>query len=200
MSNGHWLTEQAEPTLSTAQTDLTHVLLNLFGSDAWDDSAKETAARVMRYWQEFAAPPAEIGCPLPFSFTTFESHGGQMVVVSADVISLCAHHLLPIVGTAYVGYIPGQIQVGLSKIPRLVDFWARRPQVQEQLTSQIARDLKHRLNPQGVMVVIKAQHSCMCARGVRNHDGRMMTSLPIGMFLSSPPARDEFFQLLRGDL
>ncbi len=175
---------------------LAEILTHVFGSKGWDDGVLCTAERVMRYWQEFATPPAEIGCQLPFNFTTFEAEAGQMIFVGdIEFASLCSHHLLPILGKAHVAYIANELQVGLSKIPRLIDFWARRPQVQERLTHQIAKDLKKRLNPHGVMVVIDAQHTCMCARGVRAHNGTMRTSLPIGLFMSSDSARQEFFAL-----
>ena len=163
-----------------------------FPDSVWDDSAAETARRVLGYWTEFV-PEVAPG----FKFTTFEAAKSQLILVGdIEFASLCAHHLLPFTGKIHVGYKANDIQVGLSKIPRLVQFWAKRPQVQEQLTAQILHDLCARLHTKDVMVVCEARHTCVSARGTRLHNGRMVTSLPSGLFLSSPPAREEFLSLL----
>lgn len=195
----------ADKPIPASDVDLLEqILLRQFGKEAFDDSAAETARRIIGYWTEMSQhlqgrmPVAPGLAELPFNFTTFPPESSQMILVdNIDFASCCSHHMLPIIGVAHVAYIPSQLQVGLSKIPRLVKFWAERPQVQERLTAQIAKDLKIRLQPMGVMVVIEAQHSCMCGRGVRTHNGMMRTSLPLGVFLSNPAARDEFFNLLR---
>jgi GTP cyclohydrolase I len=172
---------------------LADMLTDIFGVEAFDDGAAQTARRVFEMWQEFA-PEHEI----PFKFTTFECTDPQMIVCDhIEFSSLCAHHLLPFYGYAHVAYIPAKLQVGLSKIPRLVKWLAKRPQVQEQLTAQIANEMKHRLDAHGVMVVVEARHTCMSCRGVEAHNGMMRTSLPKGVFLSSPAARDEFFELIK---
>ncbi len=183
-----------QPTPHNSQEQrLEAILLEIFGVDSWDDSALHTAQRVIKYWRS-VLPEDDID----FEFTTFPAEQRQMIVVAnIEFASLCAHHLLPFTGRAHVAYIPHEVQVGLSKIPRLVDYWANRPQVQERLTAQIVWDLNRRLSPNGVMVVVQAQHTCMCARGTRKHNGFMTTSLPKGIFLSNPAARDEFFQLIR---
>lgn len=180
------------------------ILQRRFGSQTFDDSPAETARRILAYWDEMSQhlvgrmPVAPGLAELPFNFTTFPTSKKQMILVdNIDFASCCSHHMLPIIGVAHVAYIPSQLQVGLSKIPRLVRFWATRPQVQEQLGEQIAEDMHKRLHPMGVMVVIEAQHSCMCGRGVRAHNGMMRTSLPIGVFLSNPAAREEMFNLLK---
>lgn len=180
---------------------LTNLLTDIFGHNIWDDGALMTSKRVLRYWQEMAQhlnpkggsdKPGEV--QLPFGFTTFEAEKGQMICVpNIEFASLCAHHLMPFSGVVHMAYVSNEVQVGLSKIPRLVDYWAQRPQVQERLTWQIASDLKARLKPHGVMVVIEASHTCMSCRGVRKHNGAMVTSLPVGVFLSNPSARDEFY-------
>jgi GTP cyclohydrolase I len=183
---------------------LTDVLLNRFGAAAFDDGAHQTARRVIGYWNEMARflEPGE-EASLPFEFTTFDADKGQMVTVpNIEFSSMCAHHLLPFMGKVHIGYVVAKRQAGLSKFPRLVDFWAQRPQVQERLTHQLVADIKKRLEPHGVMVVVEARHSCMACRGVRKHNGAMVTSLPDGVFLSNPSARDEFFRLIdpyRGD-
>lgn len=182
---------------------LAYLLNKRFGDQVWDDSAIETARRVLKYWDEMAAHikgpafdvPGEV--VLPFDFKVFPAEGSQMVLVGdIEFSSCCVHHMLPIIGVVHIAYIPNQLVCGLSKIPRLVEFWASRPQVQEKLTSQIAKDLKERLKPMGVMVVIEANHSCMQCRGIKAHNGMMKTSLPLGVFLSNPAARSEFFNLL----
>lgn len=175
---------------------LSMILRDMFPSDIWDDSAERTANRVINAWAEYN--PRE---ELDFEFTTFAAEKGQMIIATdIEFSSLCAHHLLPFVGKAHVGYIPNKLQVGLSKIPRLVDHWAKRPQVQERLGAQLGFDLRKRLEPMGVMVVLEARHSCMACRGVRKHNGKMVTSLCLGVFLTNPAARDEFFNLInRGD-
>lgn len=180
---------------------LTRILKRHLGETVWDDGAEETARRVIKYWDEMGERKDFDDKPgtaeLPFSFTTFDADASEMVVVPCiEFSSLCAHHLMPFSGMAHVAYVSNKIQVGLSKIPRLVDFWARRPQIQEQLTHQIAKDIKARLDPYGVMVVMQAHHTCMSCRGVRKHNGAMVTSLPVGVFFSNPHARDEFFSLV----
>lgn len=180
---------------------LTEILTTIFGDIVWDDGADATAGRVLRYWLEMAQhlkPVDSFDGPgqieLPFTFTTFDAEKGQMICVpNIEFASLCAHHLLPFSGVVHIAYVSNETQVGLSKIPRLVDFWAQRPQVQEKLTWQIGADLKARLKPHGVMVVVEASHTCMSCRGVRKHNGAMVTSLPFGVFLSNPSARDEFY-------
>lgn len=181
---------------TNVQELLVAALMQAFPTVEWDDSIEDTARRLAGYWAEYN--PAKAGNEIDFEFRTFPAESKQMVLVSdIQFASMCAHHLLPIIGKAHVAYIPMQVQVGLSKIPRLVDFWAKRPQVQERLMTQISNDLKHRLQPMGTMIVIEAKHMCMCARGVSKDDGFMITSLPSGVFLSNPAARDEFFNLLR---
>ena len=175
-----------------ARAHIAKALQLVFPDSVWDDSVEETARRVFGYWTEFV-PEAEPS----FKFTTFEAAKSQMILIGdIEFASLCAHHLLPFTGRIHIGYIANDVQVGLSKIPRLVQFWAKRPQVQEQLTAQISHDLRTRLGTKDVIVVCEARHTCVSARGTRLHNGVMRTSLPSGLFMSSPPAREEFFQLL----
>ena len=118
----------------------------------------------------------------------------MVVLQHIPVKSVCAHHLLPFVGQATVAYIPDQYICGLSKLARVVDYFSRRPQVQEQLTHDIAQFLRLQLEPQGVGVIIKASHLCMQMRGV-NHDGTMTTSSLKGSFIKEGPVRAEFMAL-----
>jgi len=173
---------------------LRDILVSIFGTRCWDDSSTQTAERWLRAMQEFALPDK-----LGFKFTTFEATVNQLITVcNIEFSSLCVHHLFPFTGVCHVGYLPNKLQVGLSKIPRLVHYFATRPQVQENLTSEIATYLKDTLEAQGVAVVIEATHTCMSARGVREHNGVMRTSEMRGTFLTSGTARSEFLATIGG--
>jgi len=177
---------------SSEITAIAHQLTEIFGKEVWDDSVEQTAERWIRAMNEFI-PEKEIG----FKFTTFEAEVNQLIVVrNIKFASLCAHHLFPFQGVVHVGYLPNRLQVGLSKIPRLVHHFAKRPHVQEGLTAQIAKYLKDRLEAQGVAVVIEAQHTCMSCRGIREHDAQMVTSEMKGTFLTSGTARNEFLRAI----
>jgi len=122
----------------------------------------------------------------------------QMVVVKdIEVFSLCEHHLLPFFGKCHVAYIPSKQVVGLSKIPRLVNMFARRLQIQERLTSQIAQAIQQKLSPDGVGVIIEARHLCMVMRGVEKQNSQAVTSAMLGAFRENKQTRDEFLALIR---
>ena len=121
-----------------------------------------------------------------------EDYDEMVVVKDIDLFSLCEHHLLPFYGKAHVAYLPDRTIIGLSKIPRVVDVFSRRLQVQERLTSQIADCLMHHLKPKGVAVVIEAFHLCMAMRGVEKKDSFCVTSSMLGAFRSDPRSRGEF--------
>jgi len=125
-----------------------------------------------------------------------ENYDEMVVLKDIDVFSLCEHHLLPFYGKAHVAYIPHGKIIGLSKIPRVVEIFARRLQVQERLTSQIAECLMDALNPRGVGVVIEALHLCMAMRGVEKRDAYCVTSTMLGSFRESDRARSEFLSLI----
>src|SRR6202451_2032820 len=123
----------------------------------------------------------------------------EMVVVKdIEVYSLCEHHLLPFFGKCHVAYLPDKKVVGLSKIARLVNMYARRLQIQERLTSQIAQALEDKLSPQGVGVIIEARHLCMVMRGVEKQNSMAVSSAMLGAFRESKETRDEFLSLIRG--
>ncbi len=122
----------------------------------------------------------------------------QMVVVKdIEVYSLCEHHLLPFFGKCHVAYIPNKKVVGLSKIARLVNMYARRLQIQERLTSQIAKAIQEKLSPQGVGVIVEARHLCMVMRGVEKQNSIATTSAMLGVFRENKQTRDEFLSLIR---
>lgn len=131
--------------------------------------------------------------------TGFEANHDEMVVVrDIDVLSLCEHHLLPFVGSAHIGYIPGEHGriTGLSKLARLVEVFARRPQVQERLTSQIADMLMDRLEPRGVIAVLECEHMCIAMRGIQKTGSRTITSAVRGLFQGDAKSRAEAMSLI----
>ncbi len=130
----------------------------------------------------------------------FDVDYDEMVVVThINFYSLCEHHMLPFFGAAHVGYIPKGKVVGLSKIPRIVDMYARRLQVQERMTAQIANVLQDQLNPDGVGVVVEGYHMCMSMRGVEKEKAKMITSTLLGSFRNDPSTRSEFLELIRSE-
>lgn len=127
----------------------------------------------------------------------FESDNSEMVLVqNIEIYSMCEHHILPFIGKAHVGYIPQGKVIGLSKIARIVDMYARRLQIQENMTKQIAEALQEVTGALGVGVVIEAQHMCMMMRGVEKQSATMKTSMMLGAFRSNPSTRNEFLSLL----
>jgi len=141
---------------------------------------------------------AELFTPRPFNMTTFSNDEGYDELVLARAIpvrSVCEHHLLPFTGIAHVGYLPGGRIIGLFKLARIVEHFARRPQVQERLTKQVADWLYTHLRPQGAGVVIVAEHTCMTLRGVQAAGSRTVTSSLLGTLRQDPRSRQEFFAL-----
>jgi len=175
-------------------------LLLAIGEDPDRDGLRQTPARVARSYQEiFAGMGQQPGDVLT---TTFEiGHDELILVRNIEVYSTCEHHLVPFHGVAHVGYIPGHDGrvTGLSKLVRLVDVFARRPQVQERLTSQIADALSEHLKPLGVLVVIECEHLCMSMRGVRRPGSRTITSAVRGQ-LRDPATRAEAMGLVLGGI
>lgn len=172
-------------------------LLIAIGEDPLRHGLLDTPARVARaYAEAFGGLAVEPGDVLSSVFN--ESHDEMVIVKDIEVYSYCEHHLVPFHGAAHVGYIPneqGQI-TGLSKIARLVDLYAKRPQVQERLTAQVADTLQERLRPRGVIVVVEAEHLCMSMRGVRKPGSRTVTSAVRGQLRSSASTRAEALSLI----
>lgn len=166
-------------------------LLAALGQDADDDHTRDTPRRV-------AAAYAEMLTPRPFDLTTFPNEEGYDELVLARDIpfhSLCQHHMLPFKGVAHVGYLPGDRILGLSKLARIVELFARGLQVQERLTKQVADWLQDRVEPRGVGVVLEAEHLCMSLRGVEAHGSRTVTSSLHGLLRADQRSRAEFFAL-----
>ena len=174
-------------------------ILIAVGEDPDRDGLLDTPARVARAYAEQLAGLRQR--PEDVLTTMFDADHDEMVIVKdIEVYSLCEHHLVPFHGVAHVGYTPnvkGQI-TGLSKLARLVDVYARRPQVQERMTSQIADALMHNLQPRGVIVVVEAEHLCMTQRGVRKPGAKTVTSAVRGDFRESASTRAEAMSLILG--
>lgn len=165
-------------------------LLVALGQDVSSEHLAETPRRM-------ATAFAELLTPRPFQLTTFPNDEGydELVLVSVPFASLCQHHLLPFVGVAHVGYLPGDRILGLSKLARLVEHFARGLQVQERLTKQVADWLTEHLTPRGVGVVLEAEHLCMSLRGVRTSGTRTVTSALGGLLRNDARSRAEFLAL-----
>jgi GTP cyclohydrolase I len=173
-------------------------LLLACGEDPERDGLKETPARVARAYHEmFAGLYTEPDSVLDRTFD--ESHEELVLVTDIPMYSSCEHHLVPFHGVAHVGYIPnaGGKVTGLSKLARLVDLYAKRPQVQERLTSQVADAIVRKLEPRGVIVVIEAEHLCMAMRGIRKPGARTTTSAVRGQLKNSASSRAEALDLIR---
>jgi GTP cyclohydrolase I len=176
-----------------------HEILVAIGEDPGRDGLRDTPGRVARaYAEQFSGMRQR---PEEVLSTVFDADHDEMVLVrDIEVYGTCEHHLTPFIGVAHIGYIPnekGQI-TGLSKLARLVDIYARRPQVQERMTSQVADALTSTLEPRGVIVVIEAEHLCMTMRGVRKPGARTVTSAVRGIFRDSDSTRAEAMSLLFG--
>lgn len=169
-------------------------LLTALGLDLGVAHLAETPRRMVDALLELTSPPE-------FELTTFpndDEYDELVLVEDIPVRSLCEHHMLPFVGVAHVGYLPGQRILGLSKFARMVDHHARRPQTQERLTKQVADHLQRALEPRGVGVVIDAEHTCMSVRGARAAGTRTLTSALFGQLRDDARSRAEFLDLTRG--
>jgi len=167
-------------------------ILVAFGEDPNREGLARTPERIARMYEELLAgyrtDPVEL-----VNDAVFQVAYDEVVIVrDIEFNSLCEHHLLPFIGRAHVAYIPGDCVIGLSKIPRIVDMFAHRLQVQERLTTQVADFINELLHPQGVAVVMEAVHLCSMIRGVKKHDARMTTSAMLGTFRNNMATRMEF--------
>ena len=168
------------------------VLLRAFGEDPSREGLQDTPKRVARMYPELLSGYREDPKKLVNKALFNVDYDDMVIVRDIEFYSLCEHHLLPFIGRAHVAYIPNGKVLGLSKIPRVVDMYARRLQVQERMTREIANFINDLLKPQGVAVVVEALHLCSMMRGVKKHDARMTTSTMLGSFRTRIATRQEF--------
>jgi GTP cyclohydrolase I len=188
--------EIAPPEASPELAENVRELLTLIGEDPDRDGLKATPLRVARSWGFLTAgygmDPREV-----VGDAMFEAEYDEMVVErNVEVYSLCEHHLLPFYGRVHIGYLPSEKIVGLSKLARLAEVFARRLQVQERLTTEIANAINDILEPKGVGVVMEAQHLCMMMRGVEKQESLAVTSCMLGRFRTDARTRSEFLSLI----
>ena len=173
------------------------IILNV-GENPERDGLLRTPHRVAKMYEELLEGYAQDVTSI-INGAMFEvEYGEEEMVVVGDIeySSMCEHHMLPFTGKAHVAYIPGEKVVGLSKIPRVVDMFARRLQVQERLTNEIADALESAIDPKGIIVLLEGQHSCASLRGVKKHGVNMMTTAKRGVFKTDNQLRGEFFRMI----
>ncbi len=190
--------EPSRPEVTEQQAEQAiRTLLRWAGDDPEREGLRDTPARVARAYREWFGGYAQD--PTAYLARTFEEVAGYdeiIVLRDIDFESHCEHHLAPIIGRVHVGYLPSHRVVGISKLARVVDAYARRLQVQEKLTAQIAQCIHDTLQPRGVGVIIEASHECMTTRGVHKRGVSMVTSTLLGSFRSDPSTRAEFMRLI----
>jgi len=191
------MAEKIRPTQSDAEAAV-RTLIEWAGDDPDREGLLETPARVARAYRElFAGYETD---PKDYLAKTFEEVAGYdelVILKDIPVVSFCEHHMLPFIGRAHVGYLPSNRVVGISKLARVVRGFARRLQIQEKLTAEIAGAICDILKPKGVGVVIVSEHSCMTMRGVNTPGTRLTTSHLLGVVRDDPRTRQEFFDLVR---
>ena len=179
--------------------EITSALLDEIGEDTNREGLLETPSRVAKAWEYFSQgyrlTPKEVVGDAIFS----EECNDIIAVKDIDFFSLCEHHLLPFYGVVHVGYLPGDKIMGISKIPRIVDVFARRLQIQERMTKQVANAIEDILQPRGVAVMAEASHLCMQMRGVEKKASFMVTSAMRGAFKENHKTRDEFLTIISQD-
>lgn len=185
------------PTLYDRSLETVKEIIRLIGDDPTRPGLADTPKRVMQSWGElFAGYRFDPGTV----FKVFDEPADEMIVVkNIEFYSTCEHHLLPFYGRAHVGYLPsGNKVIGASKLPRLVDGFSRRLQIQERIGREVVEALTTFLDPKGAACVIEAQHLCMCARGVGKQQSVMVTSCTTGAFRDDAKTRAEFLQFIKG--
>jgi len=167
-------------------------ILEYLGEDPTREGLQDTPKRWLKFMEQFLTPE-------PFNLTTFDSEKYDEIIIVKNIPfhSLCEHHIAPFMGTASIGYIPNDLIVGLSKLPRVLDMFARRLQNQERITKQVADYIMENLKPKAVGVVIEAKHLCVEMRGIKKHDCFTTTSAVRGLFKSDASAKNEFLNLIK---
>lgn len=195
-SKGAELHATGKPTRDEVEAAV-RTIIRWVGDDVSRDGLHETPARVTRAYEEYfkgyGEDPEEI---LQKTFEEIEGYDEMIVLRGIRFESHCEHHMAPIIGRAWVGYIPNGRVVGISKLARVVDAYAKRLQIQEKMTAQIANTIEHVLQPQGVGVIIKAEHHCMTTRGVHKPGTDLVTSRMLGVFRDNPITRQELLSMV----
>ena len=171
-------------------------IINAAGFNRKDPNLADTPQRVAKAWVDELWSGCFTEAPKITVFPNTKQYDQMIISGPIDVKSMCSHHWLPFIGSAWVGYLPGDHVCGLSKLSRIVDWYARRPQIQEELTQQILEHVIETLHPKGAMVVIESKHFCMCSRGVNQNDSVMITSAIHGVF-DDVATRAEFMNLIK---
>ena len=192
--------EQVRPSDAAAE-DAFRSIIRWIGEDPARDGLQETPQRLVRAFREYFCgydeDPEEI---LKKTFSEVDGYDEMVVLRGVPFESHCEHHVAPIIGRAWVGYVPNRRVVGISKLARVVEAYARRLQIQERMTAQIANAIETVLKPGGVAVVIKATHHCMLSRGVKKHGADLVTSRMLGVFRDNQMTRSEFLALVNSDV
>ena len=183
---------------SASMSELLREFLVRLGEDPERDGLQRTPERMEKAFQYLTKGYNEDPEKILRGALFTVDYDEMVIVKDVEVFSLCEHHLLPFYGKVHVAYLPKGKVIGLSKIPRLIDVFARRLQVQERLTTQIAESIQHAIQPQGVGVVIEARHLCMMMRGVEKQHSSAVTSSMLGAFRDDQQTRNEFLSLIRG--
>lgn len=205
MPNDHSFVRSVIPHSEPTPRDLSIVdskellreILRRVGDDPDREGLQQTPDRIVRSWKELYGGYAQRAEDVLVTQFQAEQYDEMVVLRDFEFFSTCEHHMLPFYGKANIAYLPNEKIVGLSKLARLTDMYARRLQVQERLTYQIATELQRVLKPKGVAVMIEAKHQCMCSRGVRKQEGKMVTSCLLGAFKENLASRNEFLTLIK---
>jgi GTP cyclohydrolase I len=178
--------------------ELIREILRRIGEDPDREGLQQTPARIVRSWKEIYGGYAQRAEDVLVTQFQAEQYDEMVLLRDIEFFSTCEHHMLPFHGKAHIAYLPNNKIVGLSKLARLTEVYARRLQVQERLTYQIATELERVIKPKGVAVMIEAMHQCMCSRGVRKRGSAMVTSCLLGAFKDNLASRTEFLALVKG--
>lgn len=177
--------------------ELLREILRRIGDDPDREGLQQTPDRIVRSWKELYAGYGERAEEILVTQFQAEEYDEMVLLRDIEFFSTCEHHMLPFSGKAHIAYLPDENIVGLSKLARLTNMYARRLQVQERLTCQIASDLQRVLKPRGVAVMIEGKHQCMCSRGVGKQEGKMVTLCLLGAFKENLASRTEFLALVK---
>lgn len=193
----HFASQTQQPTREEAE-DAVRTLLRWTGDDPDREGLLDTPKRFVKAWEEFFSgyqiDPVDV---LQRTFQETEGYDEIILLKDIRIESYCEHHIVPILGTAHIAYLPNKRVVGISKLARIVDAYAKRLQIQEKLTSQIANSIQDVLQPRGVAVYVSAQHQCMTTRGIHKTGVSMVTTTLLGEFKDNPDMKQEFYQLIK---